>query len=133
MKKYYKLLLSVLILGGCQSYTCDNMPEGFPSMDDAIQTVQKSSFKYTDEVKISDSSTARISEMFSWITWAKYYSCDNKVGYFTFTTSKGTMYIRKDVPIEIWKGFKNSPLKGVYFDRHINGKYGISIVNEVWK
>ena len=121
------LLLILVIITSCHSYTCNNLPDTFSSVDEAIQNVKKSTFHFTDEIKISDSVSAWVPDMFSWITSANYYSCDGGKGYFIYNTNRGTTYIRKGVPLEVWNGFKETSSKGHYFDRYIREKYSISL------
>ncbi len=121
----------VIIESSCHSYTCNNLPDSFPSYEGAIQRVKNCTFRFKDEIKISDSSSAWVPDMFSWITSANYYSCDGKNGFFIYNTSRGTTYIRQGVPLEVWNGFKNTFSKGSYFNRYIKEKYGISILVEV--
>lgn len=85
------LLLSITILS-CQSQDCNKLSESFTSYNQAISLVKKSSFEIQETANTSRS---------SWITSAKYYSCDGNAGYFIFTTNRGYEYIHKGVLIDV--------------------------------
>ena len=133
MKKVLNiLLLTIVIAMGCHPYTCKNIPDNFPSSESAIGLIEKSTFPFKDEVKISDTASCWIPSLFSYFTSANYYSCDEKIGYFIFTVSRGSTYIRKGIPLEIWRRFKDTSAKGPYFETNIDNKYkGINIRNKI--
>jgi hypothetical protein len=58
----------------------------------------------------------------SWISAASFLSCDGKTGWFIFSTAD-KVYTHKDVPIELWNGFKNAPDPGKYYNNHIRKKF----------
>ena len=88
---------------------CNQLPEHFNSYSEAISFVKNASFKFTDQVNTSKS---------SWIRSASYYSCDGQTGYFIISTDNKE-YIHKNVPIEVWKQFKNASSFGSIYDYSI--------------
>lgn len=119
MRKIALVLVAVFLMTSCnQAQDCKNLPQTFTSYKDAINKVKNSTFKLTDEVNTSRS---------SWITSAKYYSCDGNTGYFIYTTNKGYEYIHKGVPINIWNRFKDAPSFGSFYDAYIKHRYQLII------
>jgi len=116
MKRLLIFLLSAIAVS-CSSQNCKTLPQNFTSYYAAINIIENSSFKIEETANTSNS---------SWITSAKYYSCDGISGYFIYTTTN-KKYIHEDVPIEIWQGFKNADSKGSYYDHFIRGNYRIKI------
>lgn len=92
---------------------CNNLQTNFNSYSDAINKIESTNFKFIDNVNTSNS---------SWIRSASYYSCDEKLGYFIFSTDKRT-YIHKDLPIGIWNSFKNASSFGRYYNYKIKNRY----------
>ncbi len=134
MNRLVALLLPLILAASCHSYTCKDLPDGFDSVDEAIQRVKSSTFNYTDKFTLSDTSLAFTADVVSWITSANYYSCDGRKGYLIYHVSRGSDYIRIDIPIELWKGLKDTSAKGPYYDRYIKDKCsGITIIKEVNK
>jgi len=112
--KAHCLIAVVLITSYCNAQDCATMPIHFPSYDAAISFVRRASFKLNDAVRTYST---------SWLIYAEYYCCDGYRGIFIFTTDKGYEYIMKDVPISVWRGFKNASDYGVYYNQHIRAKY----------
>ena len=80
--------------------------------------MKKSTFKINESANTSNS---------SWITSAKYYSCDGVTGYFVYTTIKNREYIHKGVPLKVWEDYKNACSKGSYYDHNMNNRYRIQL------
>lgn len=59
----------------------------------------------------------------SWINQASYFSSDGITGIFICSTSTGKEYIHKEVPLDIWKNFKNSTSKGNSYNKDIKNKF----------
>lgn len=97
-----------------QSQSCKNLPDKFYSYREAINSIQSSTFKTSDELPYGKS---------SWIKSANYYSCDGYFGYLVYTTDKGKEYIHEKVPIKIWTEFKNAISSGSYYVNNIKGRY----------
>lgn len=114
MKKLLIAIAICLLMFSCHSQECNNLPSNFNKYKEAISKVKKTNFKFTDEANTSRS---------SWITSAKYYNCDGLTGYFIYTTRRKYEYIHKDVPILIWKQFKNAPSFGSFYNEKIKYKY----------
>jgi hypothetical protein len=98
---------------------CDNLQTVFNSYSDAINKIENTNFTFIDNVNTSNS---------SWIRSASYYSCDEKLGYFIFSTDKRT-YIHKDLPIGIWNCFKNASSFGSYYNTNIKNRYQFYLTN----
>jgi hypothetical protein len=134
MKRQAVLLLTLISTASCHSYTCKDLPDAFPSGEAAIQRIKTSTFRFVDEFTLSDTSLAFTAEMLSWITRANYYSCDGKRGYLIYRLTRGSDHIRQNIPIELWKGLKDTSAKGPYYDRYIKDKYhGITVLLELSK
>ena len=117
MKKIY-LLFSLLI--GLHSYSqdCNKLSNGFISFEQATKLILNSTFAFTDNADVSDS---------SWITAAKYYSCDNKAGFLVLKTSKKT-YIHQNVPKTVWQNFIKAKSKGSFYSKNIREKYQLELI-----
>ncbi len=111
MKNLLFILLFPLL--SCQGQDCSKLPATFQSYDQAVELVRSSEFKIDETVNTSKS---------SWIRGAEYYSCDGITGFFILTTDKQD-YIYRDMPVEIWEGFKNADSFGSYYNSHIKGKW----------
>ena len=114
MWKYLLLLAITLSATICEAQDCNTMPARFPTYDAAISFVRRATFKLNDAIRTYSS---------SWLIYAEYYSCDGYRGIFIFTTDKGYEYIMKDMPLSVWKGFKNASDYGVYYNQFIRGRY----------
>lgn len=109
--------LSVSMLS-CQSQDCTKLPTIFSSYKQAIKAVQGFNFKVKESANTSGS---------SWMTSAKYYSCDGRTGYFIYTTNRGYEYIHAGVPLNIWLEFKKASSKGSYYNARLKNRYRLSL------
>jgi hypothetical protein len=116
--KYVLVLLCSIIVISCSSQNCNQLPSSFSSYTQAIRQVKSASFQLKDVANTSSS---------SWITSAKYYSCDGETGYFIYTTNRGYEYIHQGVPLSMWKVFKNASSKGEYYNDYIKGNYQLEV------
>lgn len=118
MKKLipYLIFLVFITITSCRN-NCKEIPNNFSNYDQAKEVVLSSNFKLIDEADVSGS---------SWITSAKYFSCDGLTGYFIIETANRT-YIHKDLPYEVWDNFKKSDSKGRFFSRNIRGNYQLRL------
>jgi hypothetical protein len=116
MKKIY-LIFSLLI--GLHSYSqdCNKLSNGFSSYKQATKLILNSTFAFTENADVSDS---------SWITSAKYYSCDNKTGLFILKTSN-KIYIHQNVPKTVWQNFIKAKSKGSFYSKNIREKYQLKL------
>lgn len=108
------LVISFTVFG----QTCNNLPVSYSSYSEAISKVRNATFKIIDKVDCSQS---------SWVSRATFHSCDGETGFFILITKDGKEYIHQDVPITVWKQFKNSSSFGTYFNENIKGKYKLKI------
>ena len=111
------ILVTILFLGCSNSSSsnfCDNPQSSFTNIQEAERVIINSTFEYEDNLRTSQS---------SWVTKAIYKSCDNSTGYFIYYTNKGNTYLHSNVPIRIWKGFKNASSKGNYINENLKNKY----------
>lgn len=115
--KYFFLLLISCISFSCHSQNCSTLPKNFISYNQAIRTIENTSFRISESVNTSKS---------SWINRAHYYSCDGKTGFFIIEL-KGKTYIHANMPISVWEGFKNAFSFGSYYDHYIRHKYFLSL------
>lgn len=119
MKKIISLfaLLIFITITSCGGNNCKELPNSFSNYDQAQEIVLSSSFKHTDEADVSGS---------SWISSAKYYSCDGLLGFLVIKTGNRT-YIHQDMPFEVWESFKNADSKGSFYSRNIRGNYRLKL------
>ncbi len=100
------------------SLSCNNIPYYFSSYEEATRTVRSKKYKIKDILDPVDS---------DWIASAEFYSCDGKVGYFIYTTIKGSRdYIHEKLPYQLFLGFKNADSPGSYYRANIKKKYAFS-------
>lgn len=115
MKKIISFLIFITI-ASCGN-KCKQIPNSFSNYDQAKEIVLNSNFKITDKADVSGS---------SWITSAKYFSCDGLIGYFVIEIGNKT-YIHQDLPFEVWENFKNADSKGSFYSRNIRGNYQLKL------
>ena len=115
MKKIIAFLIFITI-ASCGN-NCAEIPNSFRNYDQAKEIVLSSNFKLTDKADVSDS---------SWITSAKYFSCDGLSSFFVVEMSNRT-YIHQDMPYEVWENFKNADSKGSFYSRNIRGNYQLNL------
>ena len=118
MKRFLFIGILLISIASCQSQDCNKLPIRFDSYSQAISLIKNSSFKITESANTSNS---------SWISSAKYYSCDGNTGYFIYTTNKGYEYIHSQVPRYIWEGFKNAASKGSYYNDKLKDNYQLKL------
>lgn len=116
MTRILLLFLVYTLFTSCNSNDCNQLTN-FSSYNEAVKTIRKSDFKYSDKCDTSKS---------SWIYSAEYYSCDGDFGYFILKTKTAT-YIHANMPKNIWKSFKNADSFGSYYNLNIKGKFRLSI------
>jgi hypothetical protein len=115
MKKIIAFLIFMTV-SSCGN-NCKQIPNSFSNYDQAKEIVLSSNFKLTDIADVSGS---------SWITSAKYFSCDGLSGFFVIETGNRT-YIHQDMPYEVWGNFKNADSKGSFYSRNIRGNYRLKL------
>jgi hypothetical protein len=111
------LIISFAIEVNAQS--CNDLPVNFKSYTEALSKVKSASFLIKESADCSKS---------SWIHSGSFYSCDGKTGYFIMKTKEGREYIHKNMPIEIWRQFKNANSFGRYYNYNISGKYQLYLL-----
>lgn len=116
MKKIY-LIITLLIGLNSYSQNCNQLSNQFNSFEQAIKLIANTTFTYTNNADVSDS---------SWIRSAKYYSCDNKTGFFIIKTSNKT-YIHQNVPKTVWQNFIKAKSKGSFYGKNIREKYQLKL------
>lgn len=115
MKKIIAFLIFITV-SSCGN-NCEDIPHNFSNYKQAKDVVLSSDFKLTDKADVSGS---------SWITSAKYFSCDGLSGFFIIETGNRT-YIHKNMPYEVWENFKNADSKGSFYSRNIKGRYRLNL------
>jgi len=110
-------LLLILITATLQStiygQDCSKLPTTFTSYDQATSLVKNSVFRLKETVDTSKS---------SWIRGATFYSCDGVKGFLILKTDSHE-YIHQNVPIDVWRGFKQADSFGSYYNANIQGNY----------
>lgn len=91
------ICILLIILNSCGE-SCKDLPDNYRNYNEAKDLVLGSNFKIRDEADVSDS---------YWITSAKYYSCDNKTGYFIIEIND-EKYIYQDMPLNVWNNFSKA-------------------------
>lgn len=115
--KYFLLSFIVLLTISCSSQNCSELNENFTSYAQAKNSIESARFNFSDKCNTSKS---------SWILGAKYYSCNNKDGYFLIRT-KEKKYIHQGLPKELWKEFKKAESFGEFYNLKIKSKYRLII------
>jgi KTSC domain len=118
MKQIFILLLFLSTFANCNSQSCETLPKSFVSYESALQLINQSKFEFTDKVNTSKS---------SWLSEAKFFSCDNKIGFFTINTIENDVYVHQNLPIELWNEFKAASSFGQYYSQHIRNKYRLKL------
>lgn len=116
MRKNIKLIipfLLVLFSTSCSGQNCKTLNDNFTNYENALKVIKSADFSFYDNCNTSKS---------SWIENAKYYSCDNEIGYLLLKTKSKT-YIHKKVPIEKWSEFKKSESFGKYYNQNIKKRF----------
>ncbi len=108
------------IIKNSNSNDCANLPKSFSSYNEAVRIIKETNFTFQDNVNTATS---------SWIRGANFYSCDNHLGYFLLYTDKQD-YIYKDLPIDVWKGFKSSSSFGSFYSQNIKNRYQLYLTEE---
>lgn len=111
------LLLSLFLMSFQGEKDCTNLPNTFSSYEQASNLVKSSVFKLHENVNTSKS---------SWIRAVNYYSCDSKKGFLIIKTDQGE-YIHQNLPIEVWREFKNASSFGSYYSDNIRGNYKLNL------
>jgi len=118
MKKITLLLLLLITITSCSSQDCKELPSSYNSYKDALTEIKSSDFKLEDSVNTSKSSV---------IESAQYFSCDGNNGYLIIEI-RNTEYIYQNVPISVWRNFKNANSYGRFYNSTIKDNYKL-IVN----
>lgn len=118
MKGLLPIFITALLYYGCETQDCKELPETFQSYLEAEKEIERSSFKIKEQLDTSRS---------SWISDAKYYSCNGEYGYLSISTEDNNIYIHTNVPIGIWSGFKKAESFGRYYNRNLKNNYGIKL------
>ena len=118
MKPISLIVILLLTRNLCKSQNCADLPQHYSSYAQAISSIKKASFAFTDVANTTKS---------SWIRAACYYSCDGETGYLIFATDKQE-YIHENVPINVWIEFKNAESSVWYYDRNIKYRYRMSFI-----
>jgi hypothetical protein len=97
--------------------SCEDLPEIFDNYEDAHKKIHASEFAFSEKINTSRS---------SWIRGASYYSCDGKYGFLSILTDSKE-YIHQNVPIHVWKAFKNAASFGSFYNKNIKHRYRLKI------
>ncbi len=120
MRKSPILLVLILLLASCSNKNdCSQLPSSYNSYEEAMKTIEASSFKIEESINTSKS---------SWIKGATFYSCDSIQGFFILKTKRKD-YLYSSMPIEIWNGFKNAESFGSYYHKFIKNRYIFELDN----
>lgn len=119
MQKIIYLFINFLVLICCKQTNCTNLQSNFTTYTEAYNKIRSTEFAFVEDINTSKS---------SWISGASYYSCDNNFGYFILSTDSKN-YIYKDLPINIWRDFKNANSLGSYYNLNIKNRYQLYLTN----
>jgi len=108
---------SALFLINCSEQDCNELPSSFETYQKATELVKGAHFAIEENISTPGS---------SWIRSASYFSCNKTTGYFIIKTHKKE-YIHDNLPVEVWKEFKNASSYGSYYSQHIKGRYQLTI------
>ncbi len=111
------ILLITLIFAGLYLNASDNncvqINENWKSENEAIASIENTSFKYSESISPEES---------SWMNSIQYYSCDEEYGYMIVKCNKKT-YFHKEVPIGVWNSLKEANSIGGYYNFYIKNKF----------
>ncbi len=122
MKKliHYLLITGVLInFTSCNSQSCNDLPPQFNSYQQANKEIKSANFTIEESIDTSIS---------TFIEGATYYSCDGETGFLVIEI-KNTEYIHQNVPITLWRNFKQADSFGRFYNSNIKGNYPTKIYN----
>lgn len=109
--------LSCFVVGflllACSRPDCTSLPTEYTSYEEALRTIRQTEFPLSEKIKTPES---------SWIRAAEFYSCDRQTGYFILVTDSKD-YIFRDMPMEVWDGFKRAESYGKYYHAQIKNRY----------
>lgn len=109
----------LLLLLSCERIPCEDIPVSFESYDEAHRIIKSASFAFNDYQSTSKS---------SWIRSAAYHSCDGESGFLVIRTDNGE-YFHQNVPISVWREFKNAESYGKFWHANIKGRYNLVLKN----
>lgn len=116
MKQLIVFLFIIFHLG-IFGQNCSNAPNHFDSYEEAEEFVYSHEFEFSKTCNTSSS---------SWITCAKWYSCDGVTGYFLICIGQKT-YLHTGLPLYIFQNLCNSTSIGSYYDTYIRGRYRLYV------
>ncbi|UII32935.1 KTSC domain-containing protein [Fulvivirga ulvae] len=93
---------------------CHELPEKFDSPTNAINAIEKSTFRFTQSIKISRYHSPKA---------AFFYSCDGKTGYMIVDLKDGSREVYTIIPQEVWDEFANTNDPIGYYSTHIEKNY----------
>jgi len=116
------ILLLVLWIGlplvSFSQRNCKDLPAKFSTYSQALYEVRNAKFSYSDQLNTSGS---------SFITGARYFSCDGKSGYLIIGLNNKD-YIHQGLPKQIWLSFKKAESLGSFYSKNIRYRYRLSVV-----
>lgn len=118
MRFIYTTIFIFSLFLSINAQTCHDLPESFKSYNQALSKIESATFLIKESVDCSES---------SWIQSSTFYSCDGRTGFFILRTKEGQEFIHQNVPIGIWKQFKNVSSFGSFYNSNIKGKYQLYI------
>lgn len=119
MKNLIIALGIILTLNCCSAQSCNDLPTQFNSYQQANKDIKSANFKIEENINTSRS---------TFVEGASYYSCDGKIGYLLINI-RNTEYIHQNVPITLWKNFKQADSFGKFYNFNIKGNYNL-LINE---
>jgi len=102
---------------GCNAQNCKELKQ-FKSFEEALVEIKNSDFNIKETADVLKS---------SWIKNANFYSCDESVGYLIIMTSKRKEYIHENVPLYLWRQFRNSDSLGKFYNSNFKNKYKLQL------
>lgn len=118
MKRIASILIALLVtISSCNSQSCNDLPTKFNSYQQANKELKSANFTIEESIDTSIS---------TFIEGASYYSCDGETG-FLLIEIKNTEYIHQNVPITLWRNFKQADSFGRFYDRNIKGRYLLNL------
>ncbi len=96
---------------------CHVLPDTFATMKDAVQALEGSTFRFTQQFKTGKPEG---------VMAAKFYSCDNETGYLALKVD-GKYVIYLHVPRKRWVELTQSDNLDEYYQKNLAGKFKISV------
>nr|WP_317632105.1 KTSC domain-containing protein [uncultured Flavobacterium sp.] len=114
MKKILFILVLPLAMISCGKKDCSDLESKYASQPEAVKAITSAKFQLRESQTTANSSS---------IKRVEYFSCDGAKGYLVVYNLSGDVFLHKDVPLDVWKGLKESEYMRNYYNDNLRDKY----------